>query len=105
MQGAGQDSPNCSENDLLVPPTTGARKNRKFPGVACEGPCFNPFRSSQPDGTGADNGIDERRELIGQGPAQIVSSKKTEEKLYGFSSVVKSYWGVYRFFNTDLFIW
>ncbi len=42
---------------------TGARKDRTVVGVACEGPYFDPFCYSQPDGTGADIGSDEGREL------------------------------------------
>jgi hypothetical protein len=43
--------------------TTGDRKDRTFSGVAGEGPYFDPFRSSQPDGLGTDIGFDEGREL------------------------------------------
>ncbi len=64
--------PLCSAKAVLAPPeetdpfgilATGARKDRTVIGVACEGSYFAPFCCSQPDGTGADIGSDERWEL------------------------------------------
>ena len=72
QQSVGQNSSNGPENDLLGTLTTGARKDRTVPEVACDGPYFGSFCCSQPDGIGADIGSDEGRELTKREPPRIM---------------------------------